>query len=72
MRRRFPEVRADRAFSKRVDELREEFSDEDRLAMILADANLVWQQIEQVLGEAGAAETKTREGVRKTRPPRQR
>ena len=51
MRWRFAEVRADRTFGARVEELRDLF-DQSRLALILADANLMSEQIEQVLGAA--------------------
>ena len=56
MRWRFAELRVDRKFDARVEELRALF-DEARLALILADANLVSEQIEAVLS-APPAETK--------------
>jgi hypothetical protein len=58
IRRRFADVRADPKFGARVDELRQRF-DEDRLEPILADANLVAEQIEDILGQI-PAETKTK------------
>lgn len=51
MRWHFAEVRADRKLDARVEELRSLF-DEARLALILADANLVSEQIEEVLSAA--------------------
>ena len=60
MRARFPEVRADRAITARIDELSVSMQmDEDRLAMILADARLVAKQIEEVLGERPSGKTGT-------------
>ena len=66
MRWRFADVRADRKFDARIDELREHFNDEARLSMILADANLVSEQSEEILGGAPPT-TKTRERIRKPR-----
>ena len=52
MRARFPEVRADREITARIDELSASMAmDADRLAMILADARLVAEKIEELLGE---------------------
>jgi len=47
MRGRFSQIRSDRKFEARIDELRAQFNDEDRLAMILADARLLGEQIER-------------------------
>ena len=52
MRERFASVRGDRAFIARVDELRDKLKpDEDRLAMIIADARMVAGSIEELLGD---------------------
>ena len=65
LRAHFPTMRADRENTLRVDELRDEMRlDEDRLAMIIADARLVAKDIEKVIGEA-PAERKTTERIRK-------
>ena len=52
VRARFPEVRADRAITARIDELSASLNmDEDRLAMILDDARLVAKSIDELLDE---------------------
>ena len=60
LRAHFPMMRADRENTLRVDELRDEMQlDEDRLAMILADARIVAKDIEKVIGEAPAGRNTT-------------
>ena len=65
MRQRFASMRADRKFDARVDELRQQFDDEDRLAMICADANLVAAQIEAMQIEAMQIEAMQKARTRK-------
>lgn len=68
LRQHFPAMRADRANDARVDELMKVLNpDENRLAMILADARMVAKDIEKVIGET-PPETKTRERMRQKRP----
>lgn len=51
LRERCPSMRADRSSDVRVDELLAALNpDEDRLAMILADAGMVAKDIEKVIG----------------------
>jgi hypothetical protein len=56
---RFPAIRADRDNTARVDELTQTMQlDEHRLAMIIADAKMIAQDIEKVISETPtAAET---------------
>lgn len=50
LRERFPVMRADRGNDARVDELMGQLKpDEDRLALILADARMVAKDIEKVI-----------------------
>ena len=52
LRARYPEMRADHENTARIDELRDQMQlDEDRLAMILADASIIAKDIEKVIGE---------------------
>ena len=67
MRRRFPQVRPDRKFRARIVELQEKFDDENQLLLILRDANLMPDLIEQMLDEVSAETKATREGIRKKR-----
>jgi hypothetical protein len=68
MRSRFAEVRGDRAFSARIEEVRSALNpDETQLAMILADAREVAKHVGELIGEA-PAETKTRERIKDARP----
>jgi hypothetical protein len=54
---RFPAIRADRDNTARVDELTQTMQlDEDRLAMIIADAKIIAQDIEKVISEAPPAD----------------
>ena len=67
LRARYPEMRADRENTARIDELRDQMQlDEDRLAMILADASMIAKDIEKVIGET-PPETKTAEQIRNRR-----
>ena len=52
MRLRYPKVRANRDFSNRIDDLRRVLGlvdDPDRLAMIIADARMVEDKIEELI-----------------------
>jgi hypothetical protein len=67
MRSHFAQVRGDRAFSARIDDLVARLTpDETQLAMVLADAVEVAKDVEELIGEA-LAETKTRERIRQAR-----
>ena len=67
LRARYPEMRADHENTARIDELRDQMQlDEDRLAMILADASMIAKDIEKVIGETPPA-TKTAEQIRNRR-----
>ena len=52
MRLRYPKVRANRDFSNRIDDLRTVLAlvdDPDRLAMIIADARMVADKIDELI-----------------------